>query len=67
MQSTVNQVVLGSFIATFAYCLFALGAVEPAGNEGYVPSLTVNFAVFMARFNVLILIYYINHVAISIQ
>ncbi len=67
MQSTVNQVVLGSFIATFVYCLCALGAVEPAGTEGYVPSLSVNFAVFLAMFNVSILIYFIHHVSTSIQ
>lgn len=67
MQSTVNQIVLGSFIATFVYCLFVLGAVEPAEKAGYVPSLSVNFAVALAMFNVGILIYFIHHVSKSIQ
>ena len=67
MQSTVNQVVLGSFISTFVYCLCALGTIEPAGKVGYVPSLSVNFAVVLAMFNVGILIYFIHHVSTSIQ
>ncbi len=67
MRSTVNQVVLGSFISTFVYCLCLLGSVEPAGIENFVPGLSVNFAVVLALFNVGILIYFIHHVATSIQ
>lgn len=67
MQSTVNKVVLGSFISTFVYCLCVLGSVEPAGRESFVPGLSVNFAVILALFNVAILIYFIHHVARSIQ
>ncbi len=67
MRSTVNQIVLGSFISTFVYCLFLLGSVEPAGTENFVPGLSVNFAVILALFNVGILIYFIHHVATSIQ
>lgn len=67
MQSTINQVVLGSFIATFVYCLCVLGSIEPAGRESFVPGLSANFAIVLAIFNVAILIYFIHHVAISIQ
>jgi len=67
MRSTVNQLVLGSYIATFVYCLCVLGSVEPSGEENFVPSFSVNFAVFLALFNVGLLIYFIHHVAVSIQ
>jgi len=67
MQSNVNQIVLGSFISTFIYCLFLLGSVEPTGIENFVPGLSVNIAVILALFNVALLIYFIHHVATSIQ
>lgn len=67
MGSKFTQVVLGSFISTFVYCLCLLGSVEPAGYDGFVPGLSVNFAFALALSNVAILIYFIHHVATSIQ
>jgi uncharacterized membrane protein len=67
MQSMINKIVLGSFISTFVYCLCVLGSVEPAGKESFVPGLSVNLAVIFALFNVGILIFFIHHVATSIQ
>lgn len=67
MGSTINQVVLGSFISTFVYCLCLLGSVEPAGLENFVPGLSVNFALGLALANVTLLIFFIHHVAKSIQ
>ncbi len=67
MQSTMNQVVLGSYIATFIYCLCALGSVGPAEQESFVPTLLVNFALVLALINVGVLVFFIHHVATSIQ
>jgi uncharacterized membrane protein len=67
MQDTGHQVVLGTFIATFIYCLLILRTVHGVGDEVFVPSLSVTFAVVLALINVGVLIYFIHHVAGSIQ
>lgn len=67
MQDTGNQVVLGTFIATFIYCLLVLRSVHTVEEQVFVPSLAVNFATVLALANVGVLIYFIHHVATSIQ
>ncbi|HEU4407092.1 MAG TPA: DUF2254 domain-containing protein [Polyangiaceae bacterium] len=62
-----NQVVLGTFLGAFAYCLVVLRTVR-GGDEGqFVPSLAVLFAFFLALAGVVLLIVFIDHVASSIQ
>lgn len=62
-----NQVVLGTFLGAFAYCLVVLRTVR-GGDEGqFVPSLAVLFAFFLALVGVGLLIVFIDHVASSIQ
>lgn len=63
-----NQVVLGTFIATFTYCILVLRTIR-AGEEGgeIVPQLAVTTAVLLLIVSVAALIYFINHVAREIQ
>lgn len=67
MKDTGNQVVLGTFIATFLYCLLALRSVRGLEDAEFVPhiSITVGLAFGLASLGVLI--YFIDHVAASIQ
>jgi len=67
MQDRGNQVVLGTFIATFIYCLLVLRSVRTVGTQVFVPSISVTFAIVLALANVGILIYFIHHVSTSIQ
>ena len=67
MQDKGNQIVLGTFIATFIYCLLVLRSVHSAGEEVFVPDLAVNFGLVLALTNLGILIYFIHHVSASIQ
>lgn len=67
MRDTVNQVVIGAFVATFLYCLVVLRAVRREEDGGFVPHLSVAVAVLLALASVGILIYFIHHVAVSIQ
>jgi uncharacterized membrane protein len=67
MKDTGHQVVLGTFIATFMYCLLILRTVHGVGDQVFVPSLSVTFAVVLALVNVGVFIYFIHHVAGSIQ
>lgn len=67
MKDKGNQFVLGTFIATFIYCLFVLRNVYSAGENVFVPTLSVTFSLILALVNVGVLIYFIHHVSTSIQ
>lgn len=64
-----NQVVLATFLATFAYCLVTLRAVRaPAeGQEGFVPGLAITGAYVFAAASVIALVFFIDHIARSIR
>ncbi|HEX7241255.1 MAG TPA: DUF2254 domain-containing protein [Longimicrobiaceae bacterium] len=67
MRDLGNQVVLGTFIATFVYCLVVLWTTGGASDASNVPSLSVALAVGMAVSSLGVLIYFIHHAAASIQ
>ncbi|MGN6371171.1 MAG: DUF2254 domain-containing protein [Phycisphaerae bacterium] len=67
MRDTANQVVLGTFIATFLYCLLVLRTIRRPDENAYVPHLSVTLGVLLALASLGVLIYFIHHVAVSIQ
>jgi uncharacterized membrane protein len=67
MRDTGNQFVIGTFISTFIYCLLVLLLADVLEKETFIPSVAVSFAVLLALLNVGVLIYFIHHVAASIQ
>jgi len=62
-----NQIVLGTFIATFVYCLLVLRTINGQEDEEFVPQLSVTFSVGLAIASIAVLIYFIDHSARSIQ
>lgn len=66
MRSRVTQVTLGIFAGIFAYCLIVLRTIR-GGDAEFVPSLAVSFAFFLALGGVGALIFFIHHIASSIQ
>ncbi len=66
MRSRVTQVTLGIFASIFVYCLIVLRTIR-GGDAEFVPSLAVFFAFFMALGGVGVLIFFIHHIASSIQ
>jgi uncharacterized membrane protein len=66
MRSRVTQVTLGIFAGIFVYCLIVLRTIR-GGEAAFVPSLAVFFAFVMALVGVVVLIYFIHHIASSIQ
>lgn len=66
MRSRVTQVTLGIFAGIFVYSLIVLRSIR-GGEAEFVPSLAVFFAFFMALGGVVVLIYFIHHIASSIQ
>lgn len=62
-----NQVVLGTFIATYVYCLLVLRAVRGGDDEPFTPHLAVTGAVALTLIGVAVLIYFVHHVSSSIH
>jgi uncharacterized membrane protein len=69
MRDRGNQFVLGTFIATFLYCLLALRTIygDAEDVELFVPHLTTTVGVGLAVLSLGVLIYFIHHVSIAIQ
>ena len=67
MRDTANQVVLGTFVATFVYCLLVLRTIRRADEVAFVPHLSVSIGVLLALVSIAVLIYFIHHVSVSIQ
>lgn len=67
MRDRWNQVVLGVFLGIFTYCLVVLRSIR-GGDEGlFVPSLAVIVALGLALVGIGFLIFFIHHVARSLQ
>ncbi|HUF12352.1 MAG TPA: DUF2254 domain-containing protein [Longimicrobiales bacterium] len=62
-----NQIVLGTFVSTFVYCLMVLRTVRGGEGSEFVPNLSVSTGVLLALFSLGVLIYFIHHVSVSIQ
>ncbi len=58
---------LGTFIATFVYCLLVLRTVRSVEESSFVPYLSVNVGVLLALASLAVLIFFIHHVSQSIQ
>lgn len=67
IRDSATQVVLGTFIATFLYCLLVLRTIRRAEEAAFVPHLSVTLGVLLAVASVGVLIYFIHHVSVSIQ
>ena len=67
MRDVGNQFVLGTFVATFFYCLLILRAVRGADDSSFVPNLSITVAVLMAAGSLAVLIYFIDHISRSLQ
>lgn len=67
MRDSGNQVALGTFIATFLYCVLVLRTVSGANGSEFVPDLSVSLGLVLGVCSVAVLIYFLHHAAMSIQ
>jgi uncharacterized membrane protein len=67
LRDVGNQVVLGTFVSTFLYCLLVLRTVRGSDDAEFVPHLAVTVGVALAMLSLGVLIFFIHHVATSIQ
>ncbi len=63
-----TQVTLGTFVATFVYATLVLISIGPStGGREFVPHLSITVSVGLVTVSMGVLIYFINHIATSIQ
>jgi uncharacterized membrane protein len=60
-----NQFTIGLFVAIFLYCLLVMRGVR--NDTGGVPNLAVSLAIVLAVGALMVLVYFIHHIATSIQ
>ncbi|MEG3613977.1 DUF2254 domain-containing protein [Isoptericola haloaureus] len=66
MADRANQAVLAAFTGTFLYALVVLGDVQDDAAAP-VPTLAVHVAIVLAVVNVAVLVFFIHHIAQSVQ
>jgi uncharacterized membrane protein len=63
-----TQFTLGTFVATFVYATLVLISIGPASpGRDFVPHLSITVAVGLVTLSMAVLIYFIHHIAMSIQ
>jgi uncharacterized membrane protein len=67
MRDTGNQVVLGTFIATFIFCVLVLRTVRDLDHREFVPNISITVAVALSLASLGVLIYFIHHVSVLMQ
>lgn len=74
MRDRVNQITLGTFIATFLYCLFILLALYNANKNGvtasngvFIPQISLLVAILLSISSIIVLIYFFHHIPESLN
>jgi uncharacterized membrane protein len=67
MRDVPNQIVIGAFVGTFLYCLLVLRAIRYGPGDSFVPHASITVGMVLAFATLVLLIYFIHHVAVSIQ
>lgn len=67
MGDRINQFVLGTFTSTFLYCILILRSVRGSDSYSFTPQISVNVALLLAIMAILVLTFFVHHVASLIQ
>jgi uncharacterized membrane protein len=67
MRDRGNQIVLGTFVAIFIYCLLVLRTVRGSDTVTFVPHLSITLALGLAVISLGVLIFFFHHVSTMIQ
>lgn len=69
LADRANQIVLAVFTSTFLYALVVLRSVRTAGDSGtgFVPTISIHVAVLFGVVDVAFLVFFIHHIADSVQ
>jgi uncharacterized membrane protein len=61
------QFTLGTFVATFIYCLLVMRTVRSVEESEFVPYVAVNLGLLLTLGSLAVLIYFIHHISQGIQ
>lgn len=67
MRDRVNQLIMGYFVSVFTYCLIVLGTIRGSEEGRFVPATAVLTGLLLALGGVAALIFFIHHIAESLQ
>lgn len=67
MYDRLNQVVLGSYVSTYIYCLIILNTIKDNDEVLFIPQFSTLVAQIAALANIILLITFIHSIAMSIQ
>lgn len=67
MSDRANQLVLGTFVGIYAYCLVVLRTIRGGDQGAFVPSIAVLVGVVLALIGTGVLIFFVHHIADALQ
>ena len=67
MYDRINQVVLGSYAATYVYCLIILNSIKDNDQIQFIPSFSILFALLATVVNIILLVIFFHHITTNIQ
>lgn len=67
MYDKLNQLVLGTYVSSFVYCLIILSSLKESESFYFVPAISVLAALASAIAGIILLVIFIHHVSMSIQ
>jgi uncharacterized membrane protein len=67
MRDRPTQVVLGTFVGIFAYCVLVLRTIRSVDESPFVPSLAVVLGIVLALVGMGALIFFVHHIASTLQ
>lgn len=67
LKDTGNQIVLGTFVATFIYSLLVLRTIRDEDYDKFIPQVSVTVGIVLAITSIAVLIYFIHHSSSSMQ
>jgi uncharacterized membrane protein len=69
LRDRVSQATLGTFVATFTYCVLILRTIRGPDEIGgaFVPQVAMTIAIGITLASVGVLVYFFHHVAVTIQ
>lgn len=67
MYDHINQIVLGSYAATYVYCLIILNSIKENDQISFIPSLSILVALVATIINIVLLVIFFHHITVNIQ
>jgi uncharacterized membrane protein len=67
IEKRINQMVLGTFIATFIFCILTLQKIRESDETTFVPHISVTTGILLGIASLIVLIYFIHSISTSIR